>query len=315
MSIFGNFYRWLRHHRPAPAPTPTPTLPPVPVPPPAPTPSPSPPPPTPTPTPSSNNLCMNYGHQAYTYDLSAGGQVAKDLAVMTKAGINCVRLSYMGWNNAQSEALAVFAKSKGFRVIVGGDWGSLTSSQLTSYQSQVLTQAKWAQANSIDQMSLGNEQEYRLSGLTKDQWVSFLQTLATAVKKVYQGKVSYETSGDFASYWSTKSLGDIDLIGFNAYAGYGANAGFVTGPAKVFGIDRVYISETNADMDTGNYDSDAVHATEVKGDAVKLLGLGVPVYFFAFGAANNTNGVADHWGLYDNAGNVRQPLTAAALGL
>ncbi|MDE2100932.1 MAG: hypothetical protein KGL39_27040 [Patescibacteria group bacterium] len=277
-----------------------------------------PPPPSPAPAPApapvplgSQNLCMNYGHQATSYNMT---QVSQDLSILSQAKINCLRLSYMGWNNLQSEALALYAKSKGFRVILGGDWGTLTPSQLSSYQSQVLTEAQWAQTNHIDQLSLGNEQEYRLSGLTKDQWVSFLQSLASQVKQVYSGQVSYETSGDFASYWATKSLGSIDLLGLNVYCGYDCNANDVNINIQAHGINHVYISETNADMSTGNYNNDSTHASEVSGDTVKLLNLGVPLYFFTFSTCNNADGVPSYWGLFQ-CNNLAQPLTAALLGI
>lgn len=289
------FARHGNHPRPTPSPTPTPSV-----------------SPTPSPTPvGSGNLCINYGDQTATYNLT---QVAVDLAILNTAKINCLRLSYMGWNNAQSEALAIFAQSKGFRVIVGGDWGTLTASQEASYQSQVLTEATWAQANKIPQMSLGNEQEYRLSGLTQTQWYTFLETLATKVKTVYSGQVSYETSGDFANFWATKPLGSIDLLGLNLYCGYGCNANYLQENITAHGATHMYVSETNADMSISQYGNDATHASEVTGDAVKLLNFGVPVYYFTFSTCNNSNGVQTNWGLYQ-CNVLAQPLTAKALGI
>jgi hypothetical protein len=301
-------HRHYRYNKPqhvggtsAPIPTPPSTPNPTPIPIPSP------------PLPSTNKICINYGHYATSYDLSTSGRVAKDLAILANAGITSLRLAYIGWNNPQSEALAVFAKSKGFRVVLGGDWDTLSPDQENAYTSEVLQEAAWAQAHGIDQFSVGNEQEYRLSGMSQREWHDFITGLATQVKQVLKGVVSYETSGDFADFWAGQSLGGLDLIGFNLYAGYGANSSWVQKNVKAHGQSHVYVSETNADMDTGDYNDDATHAQEVTGDALKLTGLGIPIYYFTF-ATNNSNGVANHWGLYQNS-SLAQPLTAGVLGI
>jgi len=209
--------------------------------------------------------------------------------------------------------LAVYAKSKGFRVIIGGDWGNLSTSQLSSYQSQVLQEAAWAQTNHIDQLSLGNEQEYRLTDLSQTQWASFLNSLAVSVRQVYSGKISYETSGDFTDFWVTRSLGAIDQIGINLYCGYSCNYSYLTRMITKFGANRVYVSETNSDMGTGLYENDIAHSAQVAGDAVKLLSLNVPVYFFTYSACG-ANGVANHWGLYQ-CNSLAESATAQVLGI
>jgi hypothetical protein len=265
----------------------------------------------PTPVPTSSKFCINYGHQSVTYDLS--GKVTTDLNRLMQSGVTCLRIYYGDFNYSPVESLAVFAKSKGFRVIVGGSWMTLTSDQLATYSTQVMQMASWAQTNHMDQFSLGNEQEYRLSGITNDQWVTFLTGLATQVKTVFSGKVSYETSGDFADLWATKNLGDIDLLGLNLYCGYACNLNYLNENITAHGINHVYISETNADMDTGLYNKDSVHAAEVSGDAVKLLSAGVPVYYFTYSACNE-NGVANHWGLYQ-CNVLKQPLTSGILNI
>lgn len=241
--------------------------------------------------------------------------MATELSHLTASGVTCIRLSYMGWNNTESEKLAVFAKAKGFRVIIGGDWPLFHISDEASYTSQVITEAKWAQLNHIDQFSLGNEQEYNLSGITQQQWATYLIGLATQVRAVYGGKISYETSADFSRIlWNKQKLGDIDLIGENLYCGYDCNASYLKDAISALGVTHVYVSETNSDIDTGKYNNDATHATEVSGDSLKLTNMGVPVYYFAFGTCNGNNGVSDNWGIFQ-CSILKQSITAAVLGL
>jgi hypothetical protein len=177
----------------------------------------------------------------------------------------------------------------------------------------VIAQATWAQAHGIEQVSIGNEQEYRLSAITKATWAAHLRELAPKVRKVYSGVISYEASGDHAPFWATQTLGGIDLLGVNLYCGYECNLSFLNQVRTKHGASHVYISETNADMATGWYTDDAKHAAEVQGDAMRLLNEGVPVYYFAY-SANGGNGVPTYWGLY-NGTKLLQPKTAAVLGL
>jgi hypothetical protein len=281
------------HHTPKPAPIPAPT--------------------------AASGFCINYGEYTQSYDLSANGQVAQDLATLKAANITCLRLAYYTFNFAPSESLALFAQSKGFSVILGGGWwanGSsvISPSNLATYTSEVMQQAAWAQANGIPQMSLGNEQEYYLNGITDSQWASYITGLAAQVKTVYSGKVSYETSGDFADEWATQSLGSLDLLGVNLYCGYQCNLNYATELINHFGASHVYISETNCDMtNVASCSNDASHAAEVEGDAVQLLKLGIPEYYFAY-SGGSADGVPTYWGLF-NGTNLQQPLTAAVLGI
>ena len=269
---------------------------------------------------AASNVCINYGHQSLTYNLK--GQTTTDFNKLKEAGINCIRIVYMRYeatapagSNTQVENLAIFAKSKGFRVIIGGDWDTITPSDLPLYRTNVLKYAAFSQTNKIDQFSLGNEQEYRLDGISHEEWATFIGNLATEVKTIYAGKVSYETSGDFAPEWTGFSLGGLDLIGFNLYCGYGCNADYLQMSIDAHGKDHVYVSETNADMgDGGKYDRDRTHASELKSDFSKLLSFNVPLYYFTFGTCNNSHGVPTNWGIYQ-CNKLKQPLTAAILGI
>lgn len=275
----------------------------------------TPPAPVPAPTPAPvSGMCINYGHDVTTYDLTANGQVAQDLAKLKAAGITCLRLAYTSWTSPQTQALALFSESKGFSVIMGGNWWlngpTLTASEVGSYESQVLAGAQWAQTNGIHQYSIGNEQESYLSGISVKQWASDLQTICLAVRRVYSGKISYEMNSQYLSqYISAGGVPCLTYFGLNLYGGYQYNLATAQQAMAAFGTSHVYISETNCDVSnpsTGCAD-DATHAAEVKNDAVKLLSLGIPEYFFTFrGGADD---VATNWGI------ITEPLTAAAIGI
>lgn len=258
--------------------------------------------------PSVNKLCYNYGHQPLPYNWV---QVDADMAAIKATGCTSVRLAYYGFNDPNVEALALRVKADGMSPIIGGSWGTFTQSQFTQYENEVIQQAKWAQANGISQISLGNEQEYRLDGVTQAAWASDLRAIASAVRAVYSGKISYETSGDFSGEWADQSLGDIDLLGLNLYCGYGCNSAYLQEAIQAFGASHVYISETNCDL-TGsqNCPNDVALSAEVQADAVMLLSFGVPEYFFAYRSGGD--GTSAVWGIF-NGNSVQYPQTWAEL--
>lgn len=272
---------------------------------------------------ATTDMCYNFGHDILSGDVYNYSVVDQQLKHLTDSGVKCLRLAYIGYGgytpdylsgNRPDLKLAKYIKSvhPEIRLIIGGDFGTMRTSDYTKYDNNVIAQAKWAQANGIEQVSLGNEQEYRLSGISKSSWASHLRSLATKVRKVYSGNISYETSGDFVYVWENQSRGDISQIGINLYCGLECNKNFLN-RMKVRHAGHVYISEINADMNTGWYADDAVHAAEVRRSVLPFLNEGVYVYYFAF-AANGNSGVNPHWGLYNGA-TIKQPKTAAALGL
>jgi hypothetical protein len=259
-----------------------------------------------TPAPQVNSgWCMNALHD----DPTTAAAIMAEIKAVKAAGFNCVRLAYQNFNNADSEQGALDAKSLGMYVILGAEWGTFTQSQFSQYESEALTQFKWCQANGIQQCSLGNEQEYRLNGLSDSQWISDLISMAVSMRAVYSGKISYETSGDFTEAWVTQSLGDIDLLGLNLYCGYTCNANYLQEAINAFGVSHVYVSETGCDAQAvKSCQSDAGRAAEIKTDAV-LLHKNFPatsMYFFTW-AANGSTGVPNYWAVND------EPLTLSAL--
>lgn len=155
-------------------------------------------------------------------------------------------------------------------------------------------------------MSIGNEQEYHLSGLSVSQWIAHAKTLATQVKAVYSGKVSYDTSGDFEGQWlSAGSLGSLDAIGLNLYCGAGCNQNDLQKAITQWGKTHVEVTETACDLN--QCVSDSSMAAEVKTDALKLVAMGVPVYYFALRSGGD--GTESYWAI------INKPLTLTALGL
>ena len=255
---------------------------------------------------------MNYGHQPTVDGHYDWTQVDSNFATLKVSGINCLRLAYNGFNNPDTNALALRAKAQGIAPIVGGDWGVLSPSQLPTYDAGAIAEAKWAEQNGISQLGLGNEQESRLSGITQDEWAKHVADLAVQVHAVYKGKVSYEINSDFLPLWQKNGLGGLDLLGLNVYCGAGCNADRISSAIQSFGVSHVYVSETNSDMDTGRFDSDQAHATEIQQDYLVLLKkFPIPMYYFNFLSGGTAPA---HWGLY-NGTTLVQPLTAAALGI
>ena len=260
---------------------------------------------------SSPMFGFDFGHDMITNQTTVHNQ----LDIIKASGNTAVRIFYSGWNNSLVRTDALAAKGKGFYTVSGGDWGTFNASDEPTYTADVIAEAKWAEANHIDQLSMGNEQEYRLGDITQTQWVAFLNQLYPQVKAVAPDvKISYETSGDFAAFWATQPVA-FDLLGLNLYCGYTCNANDLQTEINAHGVSHVYVSETNADMSTGKYSNDATHAAEVQGDALKLKANfpNTRIFFFTFGA-NGSDGVPSYWGLY-NGTTVQQPLTAKALGL
>lgn len=261
--------------------------------------------------PTSGTLCMNYGYQPTSnghYDMS---QVDSNFAKLKAAGITCLRLGYRGVDNPDSQALALRAKAAGIAVIMGGDWEMLGEGEFDAYDANAIKGAKWAEANGIPQISIGNEQEYELDGISQDEWVAHLHQLADKVHQVYSGKVSYETSSDFLPVWIRNGLGSIDLIGLNSYCGVSCNSTRIAQAIKAFGVGHVYVSEINSDLEVPSLKSDEAHAADVTKNLMTLLKTyPIPMYYFNFSSGGIASGI---WGLY-NGNTLVQPLTAAALG-
>jgi len=126
-----------------------------------------------------------------------------------------------------TDAIAV-AKAKILRAISAGAnviWGvnsgdTITSTNWPDFSTGVQAAATWAQANGVSEFLIGNEDEYRVDGvtITVAQLISNLKTLATTVQGIFtNGPVNYCTSPDFYADWITAGKGNIDKFGGNQY--------------------------------------------------------------------------------------------------
>lgn len=243
---------------------------------------------------------MNIGHD---------GQVtSSEITMLKNAHINCARLYYSSWGDPTSRAQALTLKNAGLSVVMGGWYGIVNQSDLNAYDALVVTDAKWAEQNGIQQFSLGNEQETNLGNLSEAQWAAHLDTLYPKVAAVYHGTISYEMNSEHMATY--KNVQSPILFGINLYNDdYATNAGAVQQGITYWG--RVYVSETSCNMQYSNdCPTDAARAAETKADFLKMVANFPQTKFYYFTLqANGDSGVPSQWGLQDS------PLTRATLGL
>lgn len=247
-------------------------------------------------TPTACTKAINYGYQSLKngqYDMD---QVASDLAYLKAHGYNCLRLAFYGTNSSITKTLALGAKQQGFYVEIGND-GNPTAS---SYASGVIAEATWAQANHIDQVSIGNE-------ASKDSTTqSSLVALSCAVKQVYSGVVSYDTyldpAHDEIKAWAA-NRGCLDKLGLNIYAGYSRT----TAEAQQYLPGHWYVSETNLDCDAGLCADDTSWASGLGNVLSTERAYNVSIFVFSFNAGGD--GVSTHWSVMGH------PAVMSAIGL
>ena len=180
----------------------------------------------------------------------------------------CARFGVDIQNSSQitrQKAQAIYAKSKGMRVIfltsapsVGGT-GFTSTFSTNTFQPAVLDIAEWCEANGMDELTIANEEELRLGSGIADPFAlvaSHYKPLATAVKAVYSGIVSFCISNGAESWIFNITPGDVDRVGFNSYgdlAGSRCSDSSFRGRIARFKAnanwgDRLYISEFNCDF-------------------------------------------------------------------
>lgn len=229
---------------------------------------------------TSGHYCWNVGQEA-----NVSVSVETPIMNSLKGKTDCVRIADFGTNSSLSEALALLYKSNGFYVEIGNDAGTLSQTSFAQYDAGVIAEAKWSQANSIDEISVGNEQEYRLSGVSIPSWIAHVKALAAEVKQVYAGKVVYSTSGDFVSQWiAAGPLGALDALGENDYCGFSCNESNIKKAVNAWGASHVEVTETNCDIpNVGVCQTDQGLKGELENDLVKLHAEfpTIPMYVFA----------------------------------
>lgn len=155
---------------------------------------------------------------------------------------------------ANLKQLCLDAKAAGYYV----SWGLTAGADknLTLYDQWIggdmVTLATWAQANKIDEIHLGNEEDWNNSqgafpGKTGTQIRNDVKNMVASVKAVYSGVVSYCTAEGMISAWVSEGLGNLDRIYFNIYDDV-ANGSFqsnINTITKAFG-SKACISEWSA---------------------------------------------------------------------
>lgn len=196
-----------------------------------------------------SGLGMNYCYQTNT-DVA----IDADLTYLKSYGINKLRVILPDKEDAAGitafRNVCLRAKLQDFFVT----WGitqsatTLTAANFDSaYVDAVSTQAAWAQANGIDQFSIGNELLLYVDGsLTYITLAAKLRTLATTIQAIFtNGDVVYdEVQGNgLITEWHDNGIGDLDKIGFNIYGDAGNTfEGYVTALYTNFGAN-VYLGE------------------------------------------------------------------------
>lgn len=226
---------------------------------------------------------MNIGYEPLTsgYDLSTEQQ---NLFTLKAGGITCVRIAFYGTNSAITKPLAVLAKTMGFFVSIGNDGDPLSN----GYVNGVIAEAQWAQANHIDQVSIGNE------AAKNSQTQQSLSSLSCQVRKVFGGIISYDTyldpSYDEIKAWA-QNPGCLSQLGLNIYANYANTAA----EAEKLLPGKWYISELDLDCDTGACGSDSNWARGLSTVLTTLQTYKVHRNMFAYVAGGD--GVDPHWGM------------------
>lgn len=240
---------------------------------------------------------INYGYQPLVngqYDMVL---VNSDLSYLKSRGYNCLRLAFYGQNSDVTKRLALIAKSDAFYVIVGND-GDPNSG---NYSVGVIAFAQWAQANGIQQVSIGNE-------ASKDSATqAVLASLSCQVRGVFGGIISYDTyldpAHDEIKAWAA-NRGCLTKLGLNIYSNYANTASEAN---SLLGPDGWYASEIGVDMDYYSNISDTQHASMLQTIVNTISAYNVPKFWFSWNAGGDN--VALHWALNS------QPLTAKIIGL
>lgn len=139
------------------------------------------------------------------------------------------------------------------------------------YAYKVKAEAQWAEGKVFEFM-IGNELEQYLVDMTVAELISKVKVLATEVKAIFSGKISYAPTplSNYISEWINAGKGDIDLIGGNIYYDSPTSTEWKAKTQDLinaFGAD-FYISEFNlhyVNMEdfTDNEDTQAMYVGEM----------------------------------------------------
>lgn len=267
-------------------------------------------------------LGINYGNDFIT-GVSGGSdsysttRVTNDLTYLYSVGFRKVRIGAGAVTDstakANSRSAALIAKSIGFYVMRTYDTTStLTASNFTSvYGSYVLAEAQWNQDNGIDETQIGNELLLKIDNSSivySDLWSVYVKPLATQVKAIFSGVVTYAEVTDFIgagspeAWWASNGKGDLDRICFTVYGT--PNDSNLTSGARPFSYGLTYLmSNFSSGTETGisewkHYNSQAymtsINNQQITGDRLAIIvanrlkaikntvGSTFPTYYFTY---------------------------------
>lgn len=181
-----------------------------------------------------SNLGINVGDDInfngaanWPSDAVGQAQVNSDLDYLFKLGFTRFRVAVAGTSNAQGlshvEYVTQQIKARGGYVISGlAQPGSFHITDETAFESDLVTQAAWAQANNVDEFQIGNEWEINISSdFTEASIYTYVQTLPAKVKAAgFTGIINTSVSQNHFSTWQSSGIGNFDKLGLDIY---GAN--------------------------------------------------------------------------------------------
>lgn len=196
-------------------------------------------------------------------DTNAGnydaGVLTADLQYLLGRGIHHVRVRSPYYDNAADiacmKAVSLVAKGLGMYVTAGISAATpFAAAAQAAYTTAIDAFFAWAQTNSIDECSVGNEMELHVNGTTMlaADVRPFVRGLATRVKgNGYTGKVTYAASqGTTLLGWIFDgNAGNLDYVSVNVYGVSVDDADgwfeyYARQMANVYGV-RTYVSEWN----------------------------------------------------------------------
>lgn len=189
--------------------------------------------------------------------------------------------------------LAVEAKKQGFHVQFGISGGA--DSDVSTYYNQwlstdIVTTARWAQANHIDEFSIGNEEGWScqvgsaFTTKTPKEVRDDVRSKVAEVRKVYSGSIVYADAEGTLDDWIKEGIGGLDRIYFNVYDTLPNFQDIITKVVDNFGVNHGGIGEWGAEhgfeqmKESGM--SSQQYAQEIINRAAIVKKSGLPAYLF-----------------------------------
>jgi hypothetical protein len=201
-----------------------------------------------------------------------------------------------------SKALVLAAKAAGFRVIWGVTAGAVdTDANYNIWKNtSVPAAAAWAQANGVDEFTIGNEESWNASlGTLGTQTATDVRddvrALCVSLRGTFTRTISYSDAEGTILGWDGEGIGTLDRLGINAYntaENFGANIPYFQG---LIGADKFYVSEWAAEGPyPSGYTDGKAYADDIASRLVALKTYDVEAYLFSWRLPADTVG-SDNW--------------------